>query len=131
MRYSTRQYVKAFWEALSGKREEEQILLMRNFLKILAKNRDLSRLGLILKEIQRHYFREAGLKKIEVESAAPIPPAIKKELVQIFGEKIYIKESIKPGLLAGIKIIIDDTLLIDASGRKMIEQLFYKKNKMA
>lgn len=125
MKLSTKQYASALHRAISGKSEIERKHIIRNFLFILQKNRDWQRLGLILKEVERLYLRESGLRKVEVETASPVKN-LRNELEMILGKNIFMKEKINPEILAGIKILIDDEFLIDASAKGRVDKMFSK-----
>jgi len=124
MRYSSSQYAAALLAAAKNKSKEKRRHIIRNFIAILRKNRDIQRFTMILREVERQYLRKAGLKKVEVKSAAPLLPEIKKEIFNLAGEKIILRELLKPELLAGITLLIDNELFIDASGRHRIKRLF-------
>lgn len=123
MKFSTQQYATALYGALAEKSEPERKAVFRNFLSILQKNRDWSRLGLILKEVERLYLKEAGLKKVEVETASS-SKTMQRELKEILGKNILIKERVNPEILAGLKILINDEILVDASAKAQINRMF-------
>jgi len=124
MKYSPRQYAEVLLSALEGKLEKERKEILKRFVSVLAKNRDLSRLGAILCELEREFFKKSGMKKIWVESVSPLSVGLRKEIEAAVGGKTYLHEKINPSLLAGIRILINDELLIDASARRQIEKLF-------
>lgn len=124
MRYAIRQYATALLRVIKDKSGKKQQDALRNFIQIIRQNRDFSRLASIIREIERQYLQETGFKKIEIESAAPISPEIKKEISRLVGEKVFMEESIRQELLAGIKIIVNEEFLIDASAKKQIKRFF-------
>ena len=126
MRHSPKQYAQALLEALKDKPEREHKEIMKNFLVILAKNGDRSKLSSIIRDMEKGYLKEAGLKKVIIESPQPVSSKTKKEVEGILGKNIMVFEKINPELLAGIKILIDDTTLIDASAQSRINKIFNK-----
>ncbi|OGZ33916.1 MAG: hypothetical protein A2174_03470 [Candidatus Portnoybacteria bacterium RBG_13_41_18] len=124
MKYSPKQYTSALLESLKDKTEIRQKEIINNFFKTLSKNNDWSRLGSILKAVEKKYLEDTGLKKVYVETASPISSNLEKEIEKILGNKVYFLTKTNPMLLAGIKILVDDELLIDASARTKIEKMF-------
>lgn len=124
MRYSTRQYAAALLASLKGRTEAQQQRLLGRFLVLVGRKGDSRRLGLILREVERQNLRERGLKKVLAETPDPVTPRIKKEIEKILGKNILLQEKIDPGLVAGIKILINDEILIDASARAQLRRLF-------
>lgn len=124
MRYTSRQYGAALLGTLEGKTKKKREEVLRHFFSLLRKNRDTGRLSAILREVERIHLRKEGLKKVEIESAAPLTREIKKETSRLMGGKAFLREYVKPDLLAGAKILVNDELLIDASARRRLRQLF-------
>lgn len=124
MRYTNKQYAAAFLSALKDKSGKERTEILRRFLTLLQKNKDWPRLNLILREAEKFYLRKSGLKKVFLETAQPASPNVKKEVEKILGRKIVLSEKINPAILAGIKILVDDELLIDSSAQSRLRKLF-------
>lgn len=124
MKYSTKQYASVLLSVLADKSEKDRKEVLRKFVAVLAKNRDLARLGAILRETEREYLRQTGMQKVLAESASPIDPSLRKEIEHAVGGKIWWQEKVNPELLAGIKILINGETLIDASGKRQIEKMF-------
>lgn len=124
MRYNTRQYATALLHVIKDKYGKKRQDALRNFIQIIRKNRDFTRLASIIREVERQYLQKTGFKKIEIESAVPISREIKKEISRLAGEKVFIEESTRQELLAGIKIMINEEFLIDASAKKQIKKFF-------
>lgn len=127
MKYSNSQYAQALWEGLKGKSASERREVLKNFLVVLRKNRDGARLNRILEEVERASLKNAGMKKVEVESAAELSRGTKREIEAILGKKIVLSGKINPAILAGMKIMVDDELLIDATASRQLSQMFLKK----
>ena len=125
MRYSPRQYAAALLALLKGRPEAVEQRLQRQFLVLVGQKGDSRRLGLILKEVEKQDLREQGLKKVLVETPDPITPQIKKGIREVLGKDILIQEKINPELIAGIKILINDEILVDASAKTQLRKLFF------
>ncbi len=127
MRHTIPQYAVAFLGALQGKSGSERREAIRRFLFVLRKNKDWQKTNRIVKEVEKQELRAQGLRKVELESTDPVSQEIKKELTKIFGKKLFFKETMRPELLAGVKILVDGEILIDASGKRRLDLMFNKK----
>jgi F0F1-type ATP synthase delta subunit len=126
MKPSIKQYALALLLALGGQSEKKQKEIIRKFLILLTKNRAWSRLEAVLKEVERLHLKETGLAKVHVETASPISEGLRKEIEKVFGKKISLSSKINPGLFAGIKIIVNDEIMVDASAKKQLDKIFQK-----
>ncbi len=124
MRYTVQQYASALYQAVRGKSKEEEKETIRRFMEILQRCRETPKLARILRSIEEIYLREHGLKKVAVESASPLSEEVRVEIERILGKEISLHETVSPTLGAGVKILVNDELLIDASAKRQIERLF-------
>lgn len=127
MKYSPRQYAKALLLILAERKPPEQKELIRRFLLLLSKKGDRSRLGLIVREFEKQHLAALKIKKVQLESVDPVPARVKKEMETLLGHNLLFQEKINPVLIAGIKILVNDELLIDASAATQISRIFSKK----
>ena len=93
------------------------------FLKLLRKHRNLSGLTQILRQFQRTYDTTAGITRIEV-SAARSPERLASVLRKRLGKKAVISERVRPELIGGAHVRINDAISIDASVRRQLQRLF-------
>lgn len=128
MRYTDAQYAAALVGALEQKPEKKRAEIIGGFLRLLARNKDTRRLGLILGAAERIRLKKQGLSRVSVTSASPLAKKARDSITGLAGRKAVIEESADPGLLAGIRITIDDEVLIDASGRRRLAEMLQKKN---
>lgn len=126
MRYSIRQYAEALLLALEDKNKQERREVIGRFLAVLRKKRDGAKLARIIKTLELLYLKKTGFHKIVLESASPPVLKIKTEVEKILGKKIFFEERINPELLAGIRILVDEELFIDASAKRRLDTLFSK-----
>lgn len=127
MKYSTKQYAASLFAALQGQTEAKQKEIVGNFLEILTKNSDWAKLNMVVAQIEKQFLEKNGLDKICVELADEAPQGLQNEIERILGKKTYFLTKANPSLLAGLKILINDELLIDASARKQIDNMFREK----
>lgn len=124
MKYSPRQYALALRAALQKKTATEEKRAIRNFLNLLARNRDQTKLELIIKEAEKIARRKKGIYKVELTSSTKISAKLKKEIEKIIGKKVIFKEKVDPEISAGLKILIEDETLIDATAQSQIAKMF-------
>lgn len=124
MRYSPSHYARALVEALdaaSGRARPETI---RRFVLLLRKRGALRHLGRILNECEKLILRRSGKRKVEIQAAAPLGADVRRIIRRTLGKNIVATETVRQELLAGVRIIVDDEILIDASAKQQIEALF-------
>jgi len=124
MGYSPRQYALALGAALTKKTAEERKNILRNFLRLIVKNKDLPRLNFIINEVERDERKTKGILKVELTSSGKISTELKKDVKKILGKKILFEEKTDPGLSAGLKILVENETLIDATAKHQLDKLF-------
>ena len=126
MRYRVAQYAEALHAVLKNKPVSEQKKIMRRFIAMLARHRMIGKIGLVVAAYEKKVLHEAGARKVRIETPDPISEQLKKEIGTILGKKVYFEEITNPKLVAGIKILVDNELLIDASAKRQLERIFTK-----
>jgi F0F1-type ATP synthase delta subunit len=124
MRHTVRQYAEALTEGLEGKKESRRGEALARFVKMLRRNGDMQHLDRILVQYERMFLAKSGLVKIEIESPAKLSDALVHEIESSVGKPVVLIEKTNPKLLAGLRILLNDTLLIDATGKRRLESLF-------
>jgi len=119
-----RVYREAYLKAIDNKSPAVEKRITARFLSRLVRDRALSKIGQIEKGIRRAHMKNSGRSEIAVESAAKFDPKYRRELARMFGEHALIRETVNSDLLAGARILVDDELLIDATGRKVLRDMF-------
>lgn len=111
-------------EALAIKPEKGKKPIIRRFLALLRKNKDMRRLGLILRAFERRWLKSQNRHKVAVASAATLSKSVHEEILRLTGRESLLTETVDAGLLAGIRITVDDELLIDASAQRQVNRIF-------
>lgn len=124
MKYTSSQYAQALLETVYDKQDDKQKKIIRNFLIVVLKNGDWLRLPEILRKFEKLYLDQSRLHKVEIESAHPIPSRVEKEIQTILSDNIYIKKNLDANLYAGIKVLINNEVLIDATAKHLLEKMF-------
>jgi F-type H+-transporting ATPase subunit delta len=119
---SPSQYAQALYEAVHETKDHDVVL--DNFVKILAQNGDLGKHDEIHKEYQLLEMKEKGISTAHVTVARDIEinASLMNQLNEIVGNKVEIKQKIDKGLVGGVMVRVDDTL-IDASVRTQLNNL--------
>ena len=126
MRRKPSQYAEALYEALEGKKIEDRGKIIRSFVAILFRHRAIGKSSAILAAYEKVVLRAQGMRKVRIESPGRVSDQLKKDISDILGTKIHWEEAENPDLLAGIRIVVDDELLIDASGMRQLDVMLKK-----
>lgn len=128
MKYTTKQYASTLLSSLDGKTSKGQGEVIKKFLVVLQKNGDFAKRNQILKEAESQHFKKNGIHRVSVELASEIPANLEKEIEAALGKKIVFEAHKNKDILGGIKILVDDEILVDASARAQIARLFAKRS---
>ena len=122
-----KKYAKALYEVvdeLDGFQVQAEI---KNFVKLLAKNKDLRLADKIIIEFEKYSKEQAGILDVEVISAKVLTGAAKKELIDQIKkerkvEQVEIVNLEDVSLIGGLIVKIGDTVL-DGSLKTRLELL--------
>ena len=129
MKYKTRQYAEALAQALDGAEPEVARTRVRTFAELLKKHRMLGKADAIMRVAERSLAKRAGAVRVRVETADTPPASLQKEIAELFDGKVWIEESVHPELLAGVRILIDDEILVDASAKRQLAEMFQTQSR--
>lgn len=123
MKYPAHIYAKALVGVLddqktSGMAHDAEIA--QNFLALVKKNGDESHLEKILEEAARFARGKSGVQKITITSARALSPLQEKTMEQLIKPGDIVNRQIDPGLIAGIRITINDEMQFDGSLKKKL-----------
>ncbi len=124
MKSTPQQYATALFGALEKKGEGEQKKIFKNFLTVIRKNGDATRLSAIVREVEKQQYARLGTHKIEVTSASPLSSLFKKQILGTVKHGVIARENIDASLIGGVTICVDDETLIDASIKNQLVKLF-------
>ncbi|MDP3769599.1 MAG: F0F1 ATP synthase subunit delta [Candidatus Sungbacteria bacterium] len=130
MRFTNTQYAQAFYEVLKDTKGKNRTSLIQRFIGLLQAHKASSRIDRILEKFEAYSLDADGLIKVEVESAAPLLSETRRDIQSALKRKIFLDESVHPELLAGIKLIVNNEILIDATGRRRIDSLLICKSEV-
>lgn len=127
MRFTNAQYAQALYETLKDKKGKDRTASIRRFVALLQTHKASSRIDRILEKFEAYSLAADGLLKVEVQSPAPISPEIRRDIQNALKQKVFLDESVHPELLAGIKLIVNNEILIDATARRRIDSLLIQR----
>ena len=127
MKYRPLQYAEALYDICEGKGEAEQKKIIKKFVEILVRHQAVHKAREIYTAYEKLNLRKQGLRGVRLETVTPATEKLKQEVKAILGKDIYIEEVMNPNLLGGVTILIDNEILIDASVKRQIEDLFKKE----
>lgn len=119
-----KQYAILLYEITKGLDKDKIKVKIGQFIKLLAKNNNLSLIDKIIEKFTIYEKKKRGIQEIELVSSRPINNEVRKQLNNIFkkGGEVEIKEKIDPSLLGGIVLRIGD-LMIDGSIKRKLSAL--------
>ena len=126
MKITPKQYAISLYESTKKVDELEIEKRIKKFIDILKRNNNLSLIDKIIEKYYEHYRSERNISKIEITSNKKIDPEILNKIIHKFKKQIEIEEKIDESLIGGMIIKIDNSLLIDGSIKRKLEEL--KKN---
>lgn len=115
-------YARALAEILSQKEFEEK-KIVKNFVKILVDVGHENKSGEILALTEDLLLQKQGKRKIIFETARAVTSSQKKMMEGIVRRGDMVSEKINPELIAGIKIIINDSRQFDASMQSKLQRI--------
>ena len=119
----TKLYAKALAEVLSGKKVDEK-KVVGNFVRVLVSAGLEKKAKEILTLAEDFLLAKQGKKKITFQTARKMTASQKKILQSLAKEGDIINEKISPEIIAGVKIIINDSKQFDASLQSKLQNIF-------
>ena len=116
-------YAKALSEILSEKKFDEKKVI-NNFVKLLVSSGYEKKAKEILDMAEEMLLAKQNKKSIIFETARKITAGQKKILESFAKEGDLIKEKINPELIAGVKIIINNSKQFDNSLKSKLQNIF-------
>jgi F-type H+-transporting ATPase subunit delta len=129
MKFSPTTYANAYLSAAHQTTAAKLPELANKFWQVVWKHRHLSWKRRILAEVERLQHEQEGKVIVEVSTAKPLSDTvrahIKRQLKSSLNKDIELKETIKPHLLSGIIITMNDRRY-DASLKGRLDALYQK-----
>src|SRR3990167_2747700 len=123
MRYTPQLYAQALFEALEEQPKDRDRIIHR-FLALVGRRGDARFLPKIFTRLEALVVRSEGGRVGRFATARPLPERELKRVRAAFGDRDRFHSEIRPDLIAGVKIIIDDEWVIDATMKRKLQKLF-------
>lgn len=124
MKFTSKQYAQALYDAVHETAPKDQEKVLDNFVKVLAENGDVAKHSEIEKEYLTLDMKDKGISQAEVTVAKDMEmnSTLVNQLNEIIGGKVEVKKKVDAGIVGGVVVRMDDTL-IDASIKTQLENL--------
>jgi len=119
-------YAKALAEIVAKKGIDEKKVIS-NFVKLLVSSGYENKSKEILELAEDIILAKQGKRKITFETVRKSTPSQNKLLEKFVKKGDIVKEKINPELIAGIKIIINDSKQFDASMQSKLQKISWQK----
>ncbi len=123
MMYRPGQYAEALFAALEDKREAEQKKMVKRFAEMLIKDHAVAKLPAICMAYEKLQYKKQGIHSVRLETVVPATEKLKDQIHAILGKNINFEEVVNHHLLGGVKILVDNEILIDASAKHHIDTM--------
>jgi F0F1-type ATP synthase delta subunit len=124
MRATPRIYADALLSALEGVKASEEKTILRRFIAAVTKRGDRSRLPEIIRAVEKRHIINEGGRWIEIETARELPDRTLAGLTRTFDRKDHVETVIRPNLIAGVRIRVNDDQELDYSLDRRLRKLF-------
>lgn len=127
MKISPRVYAISLHQVLKDQPPQKHAAVIKNFLKLLRKNRDLKILDRVVSELD-HYLDEISRRgEVEIISAHPLSEKVKREIQKMIKEELAVKEvrlkeRLDKQLIGGLILNWNDRIF-DGSVKNRLTQL--------
>ncbi len=122
MKLSPKQYAQALFEAASETAPKDYDVILERFVKVLVENGDLGKFSEIEAEYKNLEQKQSGVTQGNATFAMEHNVKVLNELNKVVLSKTEYKTQIDEGLVGGVVIRADDTL-IDASVKTLLNNL--------
>lgn len=124
MNYAPKTYALAFCEAIeAAKNSAEKDKRLKNLLAIVKSNRDQKKLKDVLFFVKKIMVKKNNGRLMLIESARSQSAASEKIIKSLIKSADIVENKINKSLIAGIKININDELLLDGSFSTKIKKI--------
>jgi F0F1-type ATP synthase delta subunit len=121
-RYTPKQYATALFESLQEKGVKADAVV-KSFAGVVAKNYDRALLPKIIMQLKKLERSKGGIHEVVLTSARPLEKAVVVEIKKKVGEGSHIKEVVDEEVLGGLKILINDEMVIDGTYKTRINRM--------
>lgn len=121
-RYTPKQYASALFESLQEKGAKADVVV-KGFVKMLVSNYDRALLPKILMQFKKLERTKAGRHEVVLTSARPLEKSVIADVKKKVGENSGITEVVDSKVLGGVRILINDEVVIDGTLKSRVARL--------
>jgi F-type H+-transporting ATPase subunit delta len=127
MKISAQQYARSLYDSVAGKSDKETKAILKNFVAVLGRNRELSKEKEIIASFQKIWDEEHGIVTATLASARELGPAARGTITDYLkdktgADKINLIEEIDDQLLGGF-VLKYNSKVLDGSLKASLDQL--------
>jgi len=123
---SPRKYAVSLYESLSGVQKDGVPAIIKSFVNLLARYKDLSKAEKVIKAFRKIYCQGENILEVSVTTTQALDDEIKTEVINCLSgslnKEIELQTETDKDLIGGIVLKYDDTV-IDGSIKKRIALL--------
>ena len=124
MKYPAPTYAKALLAVYHKASADQHSHIVKNFIRVLVKNGDVSSLAKIEVEIQKQLVKQKNGRMILVETARDLDDAVLKKIFSKFSTHDHVESKINPSLVAGVRVSINGEQELDISLARRLHSMF-------
>lgn len=128
-RYTPKQYATALFESLqekglsAGRQRVNIDGVVKNFAKMLVGNYDRALLPKIMMQLKKLERTRVGRHDVVLTSARTLDREVVAEVKKKVGQQSNVVEVVDPSVLGGVRILINDEVVIDGTMKSRIARL--------
>ena len=119
---TTKDYATALYDATHGLKSKELHEVIRNFVKLLAREQKLKQAEKIIVEFTAYAKKQEGIQDIGIASAHELDGKMINEIKKSFGEKVEATQAVDENLIGGFVVKTADKIF-DASLKTQLIRL--------
>jgi F0F1-type ATP synthase delta subunit len=127
MRYTPRHYAEALYLAIKETSPAGKTKILKQFLSVVQKHNDWRKIHAILHSFEKVYLEKEGLRTVMIEYVDVMPKGLKEAIARQLGSKLIFEERRDSELYAGVRIFVNNEILIDASARRILQAMFAER----
>lgn len=121
-----KKYAISLYEASKDASKPALKGLVKNFITILARSKQLSQADKIIKAFRHYAHQEENIIDVMITSTESVNDAVRQDIIKklekSLGKKVVLHESVDPSLVGGMVVQYGDTV-IDGSVINRLDQL--------
>lgn len=139
-KYTPKQYATALFESLSekgakpsssAKATTDKDAVVKRFAKVIVANYDKALLPKIVMQLKKLERAQLNRHDVVVTSARPLEKGMLADIKKKVGAESGITEVVDPSVLGGLRVLINDELVIDGTLKGRLERTVQQLLKVA